>query len=240
MTCEDVRAQLPDYALGTLPETEAAVVRRHLRGCAGCRSEAATLDEGVALFASSAHETEPPPELRDRVMAVLTEEWSDTPQPRRLVPSLMSRWPAMVAAVIVIAAVTVAAVAQTNARGFREDALHYREFLHALGGKDVRVAKLQPARSVTLEGSAIVYDAEQGEQSWVLVLARAPGFPERVTVSLETAGGRSIRIPFPLKFDENGDAWTGFTTSSDLSKFHRIVLTTSEGRVVARGTVRQG
>jgi hypothetical protein len=240
MSCEEVRAQLPDYALGTLPDMEAAAVRRHLRGCAGCRAEAATLDEGVALFASSAHQTEPPPELRDRVMAVLAEEWSETPEPRRRLPRMMSRWPAMAAAVILIAAATFSAVSQVNARGYREDALHYRELLHALGGKDVRVTRLQPAQSVTLEGSAIVYDAEQGEQSWVLVLARAPGFPEEVTVSLETPGGRSISIPFHLKFDQDEDAWTGFTTSSDLSSFHRVVLTTPGGRVVASGLIQEG
>jgi len=240
MTCEGVRAQLPDYALGTLPEMEAVAVRRHLRGCAGCRSEAAMLDEGVSLFASSAHEAEPPPELRDRVMTVLSEEWSDTPRPQRLLPRLMTRWPAMAAAAVVIAAVVVASVAQVNAREFRADALHYREFLHALGGKDVRVAALRPAPMVTLDGSVIVYDAEPGKQSWVMVLATAPGFPdEAVTVSLQTAGGRSIRIPFTLKFGEDGDAWSGFTTSSDLSKFSRIILTTQSGRVVATGMVQQ-
>jgi hypothetical protein len=240
MTCEEVRAQLPDFALGTLPEMETAAVRRHLRGCAGCRSEAVTLDEGVSLFASSAHETEPPPELRDRVMTVLSEEWSDTPRPKRLLPRLTTRWPAMAAAAVVIAAVVVASVAQVNAREFRADALDYREFLHALGGKDVRVAALRPVPMVTLDGSVIVYDAESGKQSWVMVLATAPGFPEEpVTVSLQTTGGRSIRIPFTLKFGEDGDAWSGFTTSSDLSKFSRIVLTTESGRVVATGTIQQ-
>jgi anti-sigma-K factor RskA len=240
MSCDEVRAQLPDYTLGTLSETEAASIRRHLRGCSGCRTEAATLDEGLALFASSAHEAEPPPELRDRVMSVLTEEWSDSPRSRRLLPRLIARWPAMAAAAIVITALVLATVAQVQSRGFRTDALHYRGFLHALGGKDVRVARLDPARSVTMRGSVIVYDAEQGEQSWVMVLARAPGFTEEVTVSLETAGGRSINIPFKLKFGEDGDAWSGFTTSSDLSKFDRIVLTTPTGRVVATGTVHSG
>lgn len=238
MSCEEVRAQLPDYALGTLPEMEEAAVRRHLRGCAGCRSEAATLDEGVALFGSSAHETEPPPELRDRVMAVLTEEWSDTPKPRRFLPRLVIRWPAMAAALVLVAALAFAAVVQMNARGFRDDAISYRQFLHALGGKDVRVATLRPSSSVTLDGAAIVYDAERGRQSWVLVLAQAPGFGDRLTVSLETAGGRSIRIPFPLRFDEHGEAWTGFTTNSDISNFRRIVLSTSSGRVVAAGVVQ--
>jgi len=233
MNCEEVRAQLPDYALGTLPEIEAAAARRHLRGCSGCRSEAAALDEGVALFASSAHETEPPPELRDRVMTVLTEEWSETPSPRHALPGVLSRWPAMAAAVIVIAAVAFAAVSQVNARGFRDDAISYRQFLHTLGGKNVRVARLQPAPSVTLEAKAVLYDAERGGQSWVLVLARDPGVSYPVRVTLRASDGRSIALRFPLKFDEDGDAWTSFFTSSDLSKFQWIVLTGQDGRVLA-------
>ena len=55
MSCEEIQAQLPDYTLGTLSETEAAAVRRHLRACTGCRLEARTLDEGVAMFAGAAH-----------------------------------------------------------------------------------------------------------------------------------------------------------------------------------------
>ena len=66
MSCEEVRAQLPDYTLGTLSETEAAAVRRHLRACSGCRLEARTLDEGVTMFAGAAHAMDPPPDLKAR------------------------------------------------------------------------------------------------------------------------------------------------------------------------------
>jgi putative zinc finger protein len=241
MSCEEVRLQLPDYALGTLSEGEMVEVKRHLRGCAACRSEAATLDEGLSLFASAAHEAEPPPELRDRVMAVLTEEWADAPQPQgaRLRPRLIARWPALAAAVIVIAALTLAAIAQVNARGFRQDALSYRHFLQALGGKEVRVAKLRPATSIDMEGSAILYDSEHG-QSWVMVLARAPGFTQEVKVRLEAPNGRSIDVRFPLRFGEDGDAWSGFVTSSDLSRFNRVVFIAPGGQVLATGTVQQG
>jgi hypothetical protein len=239
MSCEEVRAQLPDYALGTLSEMEAAALKRHLRGCAGCRSEASLLDEGVALFASSAHETEPPPELRDRVMAVISEEWSETPKERSLLPRMLSRWPAMVAAAAVIVALAVAGVVQVNAHGLRQDALSYRQFLHDLGGKDVRSGELHPAPSVTLEGSVVVYDAEHGRQSWVLVTARAAELTGPVKVTLRAADGRSIDLRFPLQFDEDGDAWTGFFTSNDLSTFDRVVLTSQDGRVLASGRVRE-
>src|SRR2546427_6776369 len=79
MSCEEVREQLPDYSLGTLSDIEAAALRRHLRGCAGCRAEATKLDEGVALFASAAHAMEPPPELKSKVLGVLEEEWREAP-----------------------------------------------------------------------------------------------------------------------------------------------------------------
>ena len=240
MSCDEVRAQLPDYALGSLPETEMAAARRHLRGCSACRSEVTTLDEGLALFARAAHESEPPSELRDRVMAALTEEWTETPRPRRFRPYLTIRWPAMAAAaMILIAALTFAAVAQVHAHGLRQDALSYREFLHALGGKEVRVATLRPTSPITMRGSAILYDSERG-QSWVMVLAQGPGFTDNLTVVLQAPNGRSIKVKFPLRFDEDGDAWSGFVTSSDLSRFNRVVLTDSQGRVVASGTVLEG
>src|SRR4029079_11145361 len=75
--CEDVLLLLPDHALGTLSETEEAAVRRHLRGCGACRSDALALDRGVAMFASAAHAADPPPELRGRVMDALADEWAD-------------------------------------------------------------------------------------------------------------------------------------------------------------------
>jgi hypothetical protein len=240
MSCEEVQAQLPDYTLGTLSETESASVRRHLRGCAGCRSEASLLDEGVALCANSAHETEPPPELRDRVMSVLSDEWSDPPRERSLLPRILSRWPAMVATAAVIVALAVATLAQVQGSGLRQDALSYRKFLQDLGGRDVRSGQLHPAPSVILEGSAVLYDAEHGRQSWVLVTARAPQLNEPVKVTLRSADGRSIDLRFPLRFDEDGDGWTGFFTSIDLTRFNSVVLTAQDGRVLATGTVREG
>jgi Putative zinc-finger len=240
MSCEEVRAQLPDYALGTLSETEIASVRRHLRGCAGCRSEASLLDEGVALFANSAHKTEPPPELRDRVMSVLSDEWSESPGKQGSLPWILGRWPAIVAAAAVIVALGVAVVAQVQETGLRRDAVSYRKFLHDLGGRDVRSGELHPAPSVILEGSVVLYDAEHGRQSWVLVTARAPQLNDPVKVTIRSADGRSIDLRFPLRFDEDGDGWVGFFTSTDLSRFNTVVLTAQDGRVLATGTVREG
>jgi len=79
MKCEDVLEQLPDCTLGTPPEIEAASLRRHLRGCAACRRDAATLDQDLVMFASAAHAAEPPAELKERVLSVLAHEWAEGP-----------------------------------------------------------------------------------------------------------------------------------------------------------------
>jgi putative zinc finger protein len=236
VSCDEVRLSLPDYALGTLSETESVAVRRHLRGCSTCRAEAADLDEGVALFARAAHQAEPPAELKGRVMSVLEEEWAEAPAPHRKVRRLAVAWQAVAALVILLAGVAAwAGVAQSNANRFRGDSISYHAFLSALGGKDVRVGQLAPIAGMTLEGNVILYDSDKG-QSWVLVLARAPGFADPVTVSL-TGDGKTIKVPFPLEFDPDGEGWTGLVTSTDISGFDQVLLTDSSGRVIARADV---
>src|SRR5438128_6996705 len=100
MTCDAVRERLPDHTLGTLPETEEMAVRRHLRGCAGCRAEATTLDEGMAMFASAAHAVPPPPELKERVLSALADEWSESPAASA--PGRAAAWWRLVAAAAVV------------------------------------------------------------------------------------------------------------------------------------------
>ena len=237
MKCDAVRQQLPDYVLGTLSETETAAIRRHLRGCASCREDATELDQGVALFAGAAHMAEPPPDLKERVLAVLEEEWSEaaTPTPRRRGFHVAVQ--AMAAALIVLAGMGAwAGVAQSNANHLRRDALAYRKFLSALGGKDVRAGTLIASPGVTLNGSVTLYDSDKG-QSWIMVLAHATGFSDPVTVTLQAPGGREITVPFPLKFDASGEGWTAMVTGANVSTFNHIVLTGANGQVVAQGTI---
>ena len=59
-------------------------IRRHLRGCAQCRREFAVIGEGLTHVRRAPRTTASrPPELRDRVLAVLAEEWR---QDRVVVP----------------------------------------------------------------------------------------------------------------------------------------------------------
>jgi len=239
MRCDQAREQLPDYTLGTLTDLEAAAIRRHLRGCASCRSEAAALDQGVALFASAVHDVPPPPGLKARVMSVLSEEWEDPPSIKRRRPWAVSRSMMLAAAAVVVLLAGTAswgAVAQWHANRFSGDAASYRTFLHSLGGKDVRVAQLHAVSGVHFEGSGILYDSDKG-QSWVLVLGRAPGYTGTLTEILSTPSGQSISL-HPAKPDADGDISNWLVTSSDISKFTLVRVLDDQGRVVATGTAR--
>jgi Putative zinc-finger len=249
MRCEDVLELLPDYTLGTPTDTEAATVRRHIRGCAACRREAETLDQGLAMFASAAHEAEPPAELKGRVMSVLADEWAEGPAesaeaPAPLIPSRprVSRLLAAAAVVLALAgSVTWGVSERTTAqhsvaalRGYQGNAEAYQRFLQALGGRDVRVARLQPQETSLVTGSAVLYDSDTG-QSWVLVLARASGPHQRMTVTLSSASGRTIRLG-EMRFDAHGDGSIWLVTSANLAQFRVVRLTDLHGVLEASGS----
>lgn len=242
MTCEQVLDRLPDFVLGTVSEIEAADIRRHLRGCGACRADAASMDQGVSLFASAAHDVTPPPELKDRVLSVLADEWHETPsQPHRRRPN--AAWLALAAALVLLtAAFTWGMSAQHRASqsgstlaALRPYALQYQDFLHSLGGKDVRVGKLQAQGGTSIEGTAVIYDSDVG-QSWALILARQAGGPGVVNATLTgDTGAKPIRM-FPLKFDAHGEGSTWLVTSADISGYDHVTLTAPDGTVVANAT----
>lgn len=64
----DVHALVGAYAVDALDDLERAAFERHLAECAECREEVASLREAAALIAETTT-AEPPPELRDRVLA---------------------------------------------------------------------------------------------------------------------------------------------------------------------------
>lgn len=237
MTCEGATALLPDYVLGTMAKSDQAEVRAHLRGCSVCRRQAAELEEGVATFARAAHHVDPPPDLRDRVMGVLGEEWAERPAPPPFWSGGRFRSLALVAAATVLAG-TVAWGVVGQLRGDRNaaDAAAYREFLAVLGGTDVRVAALEAVGGSGVEGSVLVYDSTV-EQSWALILVRAPGFRGTLHAALSTPAGRTIDL-FPMELDMGGEGDTWLVTSSNISRFDAVRVTTEDGILVARGQVR--
>jgi anti-sigma-K factor RskA len=68
------RDDLMAYALGALEPTEEREVEAHAPGCARCRRELEALAPAVAVLGESVEQLEPPPELRERVLAVVRSD----------------------------------------------------------------------------------------------------------------------------------------------------------------------
>lgn len=219
MTCDEVREQLAEHLLGTLEPSVDAEVRLHLRGCAPCRRDLAALAEGVSTLAAAAHDIEPPPELRDRTLAVIDEEWAEAPNADATGRRRASRWRAAVAAAALVAAVAWGAIATGQAIRFQDAADKYESFLGVLGGEAVRVGEFRAAGRQELQGSVVIYDSRVG-QSWVLVLMRAPGWEGTANVTM-LAGERRIDL-HPMEFGAGGEASTWLVTASDLRGFDEV------------------
>jgi putative zinc finger protein len=233
--CDDVREHLAEHLLGSLPEDEEGQVRRHLRGCMACRRELAVLDEGMRTFARAAHQVDPPEALRSRVLGALAEEKEEAeaaaPKSLRRNPSRLRRFALATAAVLVLGSAVGVAAAQTHrANQVTSLASTYQHFLGALGGKDVRAGTFSSNGPQDVQGSVVMYDSDQG-QSWVLVMARAPGLTGKAQVEVSSAT-RQMEL-HPLRFDSSGNASSWLVTANDLSKFDTVRIVGPTGSVLA-------
>src|SRR5262245_31418417 len=68
LSCDEVRDQLPAYALGALDPDERLAVERHLATCAGCRAALESFEGVATAMASAAPPVPPPASLRVRLM----------------------------------------------------------------------------------------------------------------------------------------------------------------------------
>jgi len=238
VTCDDVRELLPEHVLGTLDGPEDLEVRRHLRGCAGCRREMAALGEGVVSFARAAHDGTPPPELEGRVMTVLQQEWRDGTE--ELTPARRGRWLGWAAGVAAAAALVGALAwggSQAHRAGLASDAAtSYTRLLRTLGGTEFRIGQLHNTTGQPVDGSVVLYDSSH-QQSWGMVLVRAPGMTGTADVTLEAPDGRTIRLR-GLEFQPDGDASTWLVTAADLKDFDHLTITSPDGTVLATADIR--
>jgi len=237
VTCDEVRDRLSEHALGTLDETEDLRIRRHLRGCAQCRREFAVIGEGLTMFAAAAHDREPPPELHDRVLGVLADEWR---QDRVEVPDRPRRASAwLVAAAACLALVVVAAWGigvRGDARAAIDGDASYRRLLSTLGGEEFRVGALQGSGAARIQGSVVLYDSSV-EQSWGVVLIRAPDLTGALGVTLHAADGRTMELHEAEL--EAGHAATWLVTSEDLHAFDHLTISAPDGTTLATAAITQ-
>lgn len=240
MRCEAVRELLPESLLRSLDEVVDAGIRRHLRGCAGCREEQAHLEEGIAALARAAHDQMPPEDLRAQVLGVLAEEWRDpveaaSPTPRREVRSRV--WLASAAATLLVLTSIGWGMAQRHqARVAAADAASYRAILSTLGGRDFRLGELHASGAWEgLRSQIVLYDGDTGWTSWGMVFAQDPSRSGELTATLLAADGRTLVLP-PLRF-QGGEASAWLVTHDDLTAFDRMTLTDPDGTVLVTAEI---
>jgi hypothetical protein len=185
----------------------------------------------MSTFARAAHQVDPPDPLKERVLAALEEERSETAPRRRRIPGRPLQWTAAAAIVALAGALAWTGVAAVRAS---DEASKYREFLSALGGKDVRVGVLNARGEQQVDGSVVMYDSDHG-QSWVLVLVHAPGESGEARVMIQSPK-RQIELR-PLEFDPGGEGSTWLVTASNVSRFDRVKILDPSGRMLASGRV---
>ena len=79
MTCDEIRDLAPAYVLGALERDEELAVAEHLRTCPDAHAEMAELGGVVPYLDETVPLVEPPPALRDRIMAAAAQELASRP-----------------------------------------------------------------------------------------------------------------------------------------------------------------
>ena len=87
LTHDEIRENLAAYALGALPEAEAAVLGAHLEGCEGCRERLRWLAPAIDLLPASVEQRRPPDRLREELMETVRGEAGAVDAPR------LTAWP---------------------------------------------------------------------------------------------------------------------------------------------------
>jgi anti-sigma factor RsiW len=224
------------YLLGALPEGEREAFEAHLSSCERCRDDVAGMHVVADALPAAVPQVEPPPELKERVLAVVRSEADllnaaganadRVPEPRR--PRRRPRLGGLLARPAVAALAAAALLATGGAAGA----------LIARGGDDGAAsrtyqARFDPTVAPRATGSLVVADG-----SATLRLARMPQAPPgRVWEVWVTRGGRTPEPTAALfTVDRRGQATVA--VPSDL-RGAGSVLITDERRGGAEVPTRQ-
>lgn len=223
---------LPDFVLGSLEGPDDLDVRRHLRGCGGCRRELDAIREGLGVFASTLERTAPI-ELRDRVMSVLSDEWSEADRPSTPPGRVPRGWRLAVAASLVFAvlAATFGVIQLGRAHDATADATSFRTVLATLGGTGFKVGTLEAASATPAEGSVVAYESSN-DQSFVVVFVRTPELRGNGSLLVSRSDGTTWD-PGPIEFDGDGDAAVWWVTDRSIASMTGLTVNAPDGSTLA-------
>lgn len=198
----EMRARVPDYALGCLDAAEAAELERHLRGCAECRAELAEYEALTDALALAAADAEPSPALRGRLLAAAAPAPAPTPIHRRAPPrprgaarSFHPRqmWPAL--AVVALAAVVLGGLlwaAAGRLLGGPVIALTPTEFAPGASG-EMRLNRAGDAATLVVEG----LPALPPDRQYQLWLVRGDERDTGAIFSVDPTGWAEVLVALP-------------------------------------------
>ena len=166
MTCDDVRDQAAAFVLGALTPAEEEAVRDHLATCPEAHAEFAELGGVVPILAASVEQVEPPPALRERIMAAAAADRRER-----------GAAPAVVAPVAPVVAAPVTTVAAPAVVPFRPTAARSRisRYGWPLGIAAALVIAALGVWNVRLQSQLNDAQAYQARVDDVLAIARTPG-----------------------------------------------------------------
>jgi hypothetical protein len=253
VNCLAVRERLPEHALSSLPQRDAAGVEGHLAWCAACRKESAELGEAAATLAFAAAPVEPPSTLEEDVVGGV--------QRRARRQSATHRRLRMASAVAVAA--TIIAVAVTASNLWFGPAVVGGPNAPGANGRDIRRAEQRAQERFqevlsdfqsTGEGgrfAALVAPGNRPGRGWGFVmLSRGKdvagvrlldldigkgALPYRVWVNYGL-GGR-IRIGDISSLDHAGAAEMFARVDIDLRDASRFVVRRADGSVALSGRI---
>ena len=180
---EHLRMQedLSAYALGALDEADAANLATHLADCDDCRRELAWMRVAVDTLPASVPQLEPPPELRARLMEIVTAEAevlgaagasADRPPLQFRRPRVLRR--PRLAAGLCLAAAAVAAVALVLATQGTSTRTVSAELTGGLRGHASASLRLTGSRAQLVVAGLPAPPADHVDELWVQPPGRAP------------------------------------------------------------------
>jgi anti-sigma-K factor RskA len=201
---------LAAYLLGALNPREAADFERHLEGCDRCRQELRWLEPAVDTLPETVERTEPPPQLREALMAEVRRDLradprAEAPAPARpAAASPWRRWLLRPAVGFAVVALLVAGV------------VGYEVGKDDGGGNGNRVAFEREFGGMTVK---MIQEGDGGK----LELAGVPQPPEdKVFEAWVERDGEVEAVPALIVPDRNGRAET---TIADMSGVKTLMIT---------------
>ena len=205
------RDDLVAFALGALEPSEERAVEGHAPSCARCTRELEALVPAVGALGESVEQLEPPPELRERVLAEVRADIERTAAaeapplraPRRGWRGLFARPALAVGLSIVIAAVGGYVIAGNNGGD---------------GGEAGTTVAVQPTPNSSIAGTLAV-----GENTSMLDLRGLAQLKGREVYQVWVAKGQSVEPSSNFIPDASGRAMTA--VDGQLSSGTKVMLT---------------